>query len=118
MSDFLLTTESEIECIHGGVVRPEGSEPRVLVDGHPVLPQPYEATVEGCPLTLPAASRSTGAAHTLVVDPPCFIVDWKSGTTRVTSLGQPLLFGASVGIASPSGTEVIVTPVQSRVQAI
>jgi hypothetical protein len=118
MSNFLLTTESEIECIHGGVVRPGQSEPRVLVEGNPVLPQPYEATVEGCPLTLPAASRSTGAAHTLVVDPPCFIVDWTSGTTRVTSLGQPLLFGASVGIASPSGTEVIVTPVQSRVQAV
>ena len=58
-------------------------------------------------LNLPAGWGQPGLCTRLSSDPPCFTVEWLTGTTRVTSLGQPLLFGGSEGIASPSETEVI-----------
>jgi hypothetical protein len=60
--------------------QPTVPNPRVTVSGQPtvLLTSPY--VISGCTLPPPTAA-----------DGPCVSAQWLSGTTRVTSNGQPLL---------------------------
>lgn len=102
MPGYLAHQGATVICSHGGQAQPSATNPRVKVSGQAValLSTPY--TVAGCPLTPP-----TG---------PCTAGSWTSGTTRVLSLGQPLVIQGGTGTCLPTGVPLQVTAVQSRVR--
>jgi len=89
-------------CSHGGQATPTSPFPRVLVSGQPIatIASPY--VVAGCPFP----PNSGG---------PCVTAQWVTGSTRVTSNGQPLVLLDSQAICAPSGTPLLITVTQTRV---
>jgi|SRR5581483_5489276 len=118
MAGYLLTTASQVTCSHGGQVTPTATLSRVHIGGAPALPQSGNPVVTGCPLPPLTGSGATGATYTITGQMPCVSVIWSTGTTRVTSLGQPLLLDQSAGSSLPGGTPVIIVAGQARIQAI
>ncbi len=49
--------------------------------------------------------------------PPCATAQWVTGTTRVTSNGQPLVIDAGEAICAPAGTPLLPVATQTRVAA-
>ncbi|WP_431819300.1 hypothetical protein [Burkholderia sp. F1] len=66
---------------------------------------PY--TVAGC--SFPPPPNGNG---------PCATAQFANGSTRVTSMGQPLLLLDSQAVCAPTGTPLIVGATQTRVTAI
>jgi hypothetical protein len=93
-------------CSHAGQAQPTVPNPRVTVSGQPtaLITSPY--VVAGCTLPPPPAANG-----------PCVTAQWLSGTTRVTSNGQPLVVQSSQAICAPSGTPLIIAVTQTRVSA-
>ena len=91
-------------CAHGGQAMPTAPNPRVPVGGQgtALLSAPW--TIAGCPL-LPAGGG------------PCVTGLWTVGTTRVTSMGQPLVVQGGSATCAPTGAPLTVTAVQPRVVA-
>jgi len=79
----------------------------VTVSGQPtvLLTTPY--VVAGCTFPPPPAANG-----------PCVTGQWLVGTTRVTSLGQPLVVQSSQGICAPTGTPLLIVVTQTRVSAM
>jgi len=102
----LIQQGATVLCVHGGQAMPTVPNATVTLDGMPscLLPQPW--TVAGCP-GVPA-----------VPIPPCVTAQWITGTTRVTSFGQPLLVQSSQAVCSPTGTPLLPLVTQMRVTAM
>jgi hypothetical protein len=96
MGGSLLTTGSTVMCSHGGQAAPASSNPRVSVNGLPTVLLSAQWSVVGCPLVPPPL-------------PPCVAAEWIAGSTRVTSMGQPLAISTGVGVSFPAGTPLICT---------
>lgn len=106
MPGFLVHVGAQVMCSHAGQAQPSVPNPRVSVSGQPtvLLSSPY--LIAGCALPPPPAANG-----------PCVTGQWLSGTTRVTSNGQPLVVSAGSSICAPSGTPMIVAVTQTRVTA-
>ena len=91
-------------CAHGGQAMPAVSNPRVKVAGQPTVLLSAPWTVTGCPF--PPVSGG-----------PCVTAQWMVGTTRVTSMGQPLVIQGGTATCVPTGVPLTVTAVQPRVKA-
>ena len=104
--------------MHGGVAKPVLTAPRVKLSGVPAVPQQPPWPVTGCALPPFSGAGPTGQMHTIMGMLPCFLVNWLTATTRVKSMGQPLLLSDSQGITVPSGLSAALVPGQFRVQAI
>jgi len=109
MPGFLLHVGATVLCSHGGQAQPTMPNPRVTVSGQPTVTVTAPYVVTGCALPPPPAANG-----------PCVSAQWipASGTTRVTSNGQPLLVQSSQAICAPTGTPVIITVTQTRVSAM
>ncbi|MBC8001535.1 MAG: hypothetical protein H7X97_03010 [Opitutaceae bacterium] len=107
MPGFLLHVGAQVLCSHGGQAQPTVPNPRVLVSGQPtvLLTTPY--VVAGCAFPPPPAANG-----------PCVTAQWLAGTTRVLSMGQPLLVQSSPAICAPTGTPLIIVVTQPRVTAM
>ena len=107
MPGFLVHVGAQVLCSHAGQAQPTAPNPRVSVSGQPtvLLSSPY--VVAGC--TFPPPPTANG---------PCVSGQWLSGTTRVTSNGQPLVVNAGSSICAPTGTPLIVAVTQTRVSAL
>lgn len=107
MPGFLLHVGAQVLCSHAGQATPTAPNPRVTVSGQPtvLITSPY--VVAGC--TLPPPSAANG---------PCVTAQWVTGTTRVTSNGQPLLVQSSQAICAPTGTPLIIVATQPKVSAM
>ncbi len=107
MPGFLLHVGAQVLCSHGGQATPTAPNPRVTVSGQPtvLITAPY--VVAGCTLPPPPAANG-----------PCVTAQWVTGTTRVTSNGQPLLVQSSQAIAVPTGTPLIIVATQTRASAM
>ena len=107
MPGFLVHVGAQIKCSHVGQATPTVSNPRVTVSGQPtvLITAPY--AVVGC--TLPPPLGANG---------PCVTGQWLTGTTRVTSNGQPLVVQSSSSICAPTGTPLLIIATQTRVSAI
>ena len=81
--------------------------PSKRFDGQPTVLMTSPYVVAGC--TLPPPSAANG---------PCVTAQWVSGTTRVTSSGQPLLVQSSQAVCTPTGTPLIIVATQIRVSAL
>ena len=105
MPGFLIQQGATVLCSHGGQAMPTAPNPRVTLSSMPsaVISAPW--TVAGCPGVPPAFI------------PPCVTAQWITGTTRVTSSGQPLVVMTGVAIAVPPGTPLIPIVTQTRVLA-
>lgn len=107
MPGFLLHVGAQVLCSHAGQATPITPNPRVLVSGQPTVLMTSPYVVAGC--TLPPPTAANG---------PCVTAQWLSGTTRVTSNGQPLLVQSSQAICTPTGTPLIIVATQLRVSGI
>lgn len=107
MPGFLLHQGATVLCSHTGQAQPTFANPRVLVNGMPIVTLPTPYVVAGC--TLPPPPGANG---------PCLTAQFVSSATRVISNGQPVLLLDSQAICAPTGTPLIVTVTQTRVSGI
>lgn len=107
MPGFLVHVGAQIVCSHAGQATPTVPNPRVTVSGQPTVSITSPYVIAGC--TLPPPTAANG---------PCVSAQWLSGTTRVTSNGQPLLVQSSQAICTPTGTPLLIVATQTRVSAI
>ncbi len=107
MPGFLLHVGAQVTCSHAGQATPTVPNPRVAVSGQPTVLMTAPYVVAGC--TFPPPPTANG---------PCVTAQWISGTTRVTSNGQPLLVQTSQAICAPTGTPLIIMVTQTRVSAM
>jgi hypothetical protein len=107
MPGFLVHVGAQVLCAHAGQATPTVPNPRVTVSGQPtvLLTTPY--VVAGC--TFPPPTAGNG---------PCVTGQWLVGTTRVASLGQPLVVQSSQGLCAPTGTPLLIVVTQTRVSAM
>jgi hypothetical protein len=106
-----LNASSVLTCTHAAKVTHTPSQPRVLVQGAPVLVQTDANMIVGCPFTLPGGKPS-----------PCVSIRWTTAAVRVLAGNQPVLVQSAVGLCqspeqAPQGPPII-NPVQARVQAV
>ena len=107
MPGFLLHVGAQVLCSHAGQATPTAPNPRVMVSGQPTVLMTTPYVVAGC--TLPPPTAANG---------PCVTAQWLTGTTRVTSNGQPLLVQSSQAVCAPTGTPLSIVATQTKVSAI
>ena len=107
MPGFLVHVGAQVFCAHAGQATPTVPNPRVTVSGQPTILVTSPYVVAGCTFPPPPAANG-----------PCVSGQWLSGTTRVTSNGQPLLVQSSQGICAPTGTPLLIVVTQTRVSAM
>ncbi len=100
MPGFLLTMNAVVLCAHGGQVMFAAPNPRVKVMGTPIPLPSVPCPVAGCAFPPPPLANG-----------PCVTAVWLvvTGTTRVKSMGQPLLCQSTLANCVPTGTPVIVS---------
>jgi hypothetical protein len=98
----LLHVGSTVLCAHGGTATPTVPSPRVTLTGQPAVTLPPPWAVAGC-----ALPPSAGG--------PCVTAMWTSGTTRVTSMGQPLVIAGGTATCAPTGVPLLPVSFQTRV---
>lgn len=106
MPGFLLHAGATVLCAHGGQAQPTVTNPRVTVNGMPTVTQVAPYVIAGCAFPPPPTANG-----------PCVTAQWITGTTRVTSNGQPLLVQSSQAICAPTGTPTLIILTQTRVSA-
>lgn len=103
MPGFLLHLGATVLCMHGGQAQPTVPNPRVLVDGQPIVTQPLPYVVAGCPFVPPGGNG------------PCVTAQWIMGATRVFAGGAPVLLQSSQAVCAPTGTPLNIIVTQTRV---
>jgi hypothetical protein len=107
---YILTTSSQVMCMHGGTATLTTSNTKMKVDGSPALLESDVHTVAGCPFTLPPPKPS-----------PCIRIEWTAGAAMCKSDGTKVLTQSSVGkcISAEGATQglAIVLLTQMKAQA-
>lgn len=107
----ILTTNSTVQCPHGGTVSLTTANTVVQIDGGYALLQTDVHTVSGCPFTVPGPTPQ-----------PCITVQWTSGATQNKVNQVPVLLQTSSGLCiSATGTPQgapIVSQVQSKAKGM
>ena len=106
MPVFLLDKASNLFCAHGGIVLPTGENPRVLINGQPIVLQNSPWMVAGC------SFQMAGNAS------PCVTAIWVTAASRITAGGVPVLLSDSNAVCLPNGTPLIIAGTQARVTGI
>jgi hypothetical protein len=106
MPGFIVHLGATVTCSHMGQAQPTMTNPRLMVVGQPVVPLTSPYMIAGC--TLPPPPGANG---------PCVTAQFVTASTRVTSLGQPLLLLDSQSICAPTGTPALILATQTRVLA-
>jgi hypothetical protein len=106
MPGFLLHVGATVLCSHGGQAQPTVPNPRVTVMGQPTVTMAPPYVIAGCAFPPPPAGNG-----------PCVTAQFLTGSTRVTSNGQPLLLLSSQAICAPTGTPLVIAVTQTRVTA-
>lgn len=97
----VITSQTPVNCGHGGVATHVPSQVRVRIGGSPAAIAADQHPVAGCALT----TTST---------PPCVVLAWTVPAIRVRAGGQPVLVQTSIPIGTGPG---IVMAGQVRVMA-
>ena len=106
MPGFMLHVGATVLCAHAGQAQPTTPNPRVTVSGQPTVTLAGPYVVAGCTLPPPPAANG-----------PCVTAQWVTAATRVSSGGVPLLLLDSQAICVPTGTPLLPTITQTRVNA-
>ncbi len=107
MPGFLVHVGAQVLCAHAGQATPTAANPRVTVSGQPTVLLTVPYAIAGC--TMPPPNAGNG---------PCVTGQFNTGTTRVTSNGQPLLVQSSTAVCAPTGTPLQIVATQTRVNAL
>jgi hypothetical protein len=107
MPGLVVQQSASVTCVHGGKAQPLAINARVLVSGVPVICLPSPWMLVGCPMPAPSAGNG-----------PCVSATWTTGSTRVLSMGQPLVIQGGTATCLPTGVPLVVTATQTRVSAI
>jgi len=91
----LLTLDAVVVCDHGGEAQTVMADPRVLVDGSPVVVESSLYLISGC---------SNGPPPLV----PCDSGEFITGATRVTASGLPVLLADSIAVCVPTETGLVV----------
>ena len=104
----LLTMSCVVTCVHGGQATPTVANPRVSLSGTPIPVAAAPFMIAGCAFAVPPpAGPGPTPCDSALFDPGTF-------TTRVTSMGLPLLCQTSVAdqvIAIPPAPPLPLLPV-------
>ncbi len=106
MPGFIVHVGATVLCSHAGQAQPTVPNARVTVSGQPTVTIAGPYAVAGCTLPTPPAANG-----------PCVTAQWVTGSTRVTSNGQPLVLLDSQALCAPSGTPLLITVTQTRATA-
>lgn len=107
MPGYLVQQGATVTCAHAGQAQPTMPNLRVKLDGQPTVLQTSPYTIAGC--SNPPPNVNVG---------PCVTATWTSGSTRVKSMGQPVLLQDSLSVCAPTGTPLTVAVTQMRVKGI
>lgn len=107
MPGFLVQVGAQVLCSHGGQATPTVPNPRVMLSGTPSVLITSPCVIAGCAFPPPPTANG-----------PCVTGQWLSGTTRVLSLGQPLVVQSSQSVCAPTGTPMLIVATQPRVSAM
>jgi len=107
MPGFLIHVGATVLCSHAGQAQATVPNPRVTVSGQPTVAMSAPWVVAGCAFPPPPAGNG-----------PCVSAQFVTGSTRVTSNGQPLLCFDSQAICAPTGTPLLIVASQMRVTAM
>ena len=107
MPGFLVQVGAQVKCAHGGQATPLTPNPRVLLGGAPSVLLNAQYAIAGCTFPPPPAANG-----------PCVTGQWLVGSTRVLSVGQPLILQSSTGLCAPTGTPMWVAVAQTRALAV
>jgi hypothetical protein len=113
MPGYLLTMNCMVTCPHGGQAKPVAPNPRVKIMGTPIPMSAPPFVISGCSMVVPPpAGPGPTPCITAMFLPP-------TGTTRVKSMGQPLLCNSSATgpcITTPPSPPAPLLPVASAGQ--
>ena len=107
MPGFLLHLGATVQCAHAGQATPTVTNPRVKVNGQPVVTQSSTYTVAGC--TMPPPSAGNG---------PCVTAQFTTAATRIKCDGMPVLLQDSQSTCVPTGTPLLILSTQTRVKGM
>jgi uncharacterized Zn-binding protein involved in type VI secretion len=105
MPGYLLHMGATVLCMHAGQAQPTVTNPRVKVEGQPIVNQTGPYTVAGCTLPPP-----------IIANGPCVTAQWITAATRVKAGGMPVVLQDSQAICVISGTGLNVVLTQMRVK--
>ncbi|MEQ4208813.1 hypothetical protein ABN028_20505 [Actinopolymorpha sp. B17G11] len=103
MPGFGVQQGATVLCAHGGQAQPTVPHPRVKFGGAAAVGLATPWTVAGC--SLPPAAGG-----------PCTAAMWAVGSTRVMSMGQPLVIQGGTATCVPTGVPLNVVVAQPRVK--
>lgn len=107
MPGYLVQQGASVTCAHGGQAQSTTPNFRVKLGGQPTALQTVPYAIAGC--SNPPPNAGSG---------PCVTATWSTGSTRVRSMGQPLVLKDSLSSCVPTGTPLTVTVAQMRVKGI
>ena len=111
MPGYILTTSSQVMCMHGGTASLTTSNTKMKVDSSPALLESDVHSVAGCSFTLPGPKPS-----------PCIRIEWTAGATMCKNDGTKVLIQSSVGkcISAEGAIQglAIVAQTQMKAQAM
>ncbi len=113
MAGNTITTNSSLQCPHGGTVQIITTNTQATADGGYIATMADTFIVSGCPFQIPA---------TPPIPSPCTTVQWIVPDTRVKVNGNPTLSQSSVGLCLaatqlPQGP-VIVANAQQKMSSM
>lgn len=106
MANYMLDSSSTVMCLHAGQAQPAVTNPRVKMNGQPIVTQSSTYTVSGC--SMPPPTTGNG---------PCVTAQWVSAAVRVKAGGTPVLTKDSQAVCAPTGTGLNIINTQIRVKA-
>ena len=101
---FVLTTKATGKCSHAADAKPTTGNPRVKIDGAPVLTIATQFTVLGCPNVVGSSPF------------PCAIAMFPAGSARIKVMALPVLLDTSRPTVVPTGVSLTLTSPQQRVK--
>lgn len=103
---YLLDENTTSMCSHGGSAQPIAGNPRVKINGAPVLTVATQLAVTGCPNVVGTSPL------------PCVLAAFPAGATRVKVMGAPVLLDSSAATVTPTGASITIANAQRRVKGM
>ena len=107
MPGYLLHVGAVVQCAHGGQAQPTVPNPRVKVNGQPIVTQEAPFVIASC--TFPPPPVANG---------PCITAQWITAAVRVKANGVPILLTDSQAICTPTGTPLVIAATQVLVRGM
>jgi hypothetical protein len=103
---FLVHDKATGKCSHGASAKPLIGNPRVKLDGQPVVTVASPFVISNC----------QNVVGTMKF--PCILGVFAKGATRVKVMGLPVLLDTSTATNFPTAVSTKITSTQSRVKGI